>query len=154
MEFSFATKNDIQQLTELRIAYTKEDLGNISEADEKILAEKLPEYFAEHLNKDCIAFVARDEDTIAAVALLIIIEKPCSPKFINGLVGEVLSVYTRPEYRHQGLCSNLMKLLLDCARGKGLNKVELKATDDGYPVYKTVGFADAGGEYKAMVYKF
>lgn len=154
MEFTFATQKDIQQLTELRIAYTKEDLGSISEADEKTLTEKLPEYFAEHLNKDCIAFVARDEDTIAAVALLIIIEKPCSPKFINGLVGEVLSVYTRPEYRHQGLCSNLMKLLLDCAREKGLDKVELKATDDGYPVYKKVGFADAGSEYKAMVYKF
>ena len=154
MEFCCACKKDIPQLTKLRIAYLKEDLKTVSADEEKKLEEKLPVYFEEHLNKDCIAFVARDGDEIAAVVLLVVIEKPASPNFINGLVGEVLSVYTKPEYRHQGLCSNLMKLLLAYACEKGFNKVELKATEDGYPVYKKAGFVDAVNEYKAMIYKF
>ena len=35
------------------------------------------------------------------------------------------------EYRRQGLCLNLMKLLIESAKEKGLDKIQLKATEDG-----------------------
>lgn len=68
-----------------------------------------------------------------------VIEKPSNPNFINGLTGEVLSVYTRPEYRRQGLCLNLMKLLIECTKEKGLKKVELKDTEEGTRFIKRLG---------------
>ncbi len=154
MEFGYATKDDIKQLTELRIAYIKEDLKTVLDEDVRIMKKNIPLYFENHLNDDCFGFVAKDGKTVAAVALLLVVEKPASPNFINGLTGEVLSVYTRPEYRRQGLCLNLMKLLIESAREMGLDKVQLKATEDGYPVYKKAGFADCAGEYKEMVLKF
>ena len=151
MEFSNATKADINQLTELRIAYILEDQKTVSDEDMQSMKKSLPLYFEKHLNQDCFGFVARDGKTVAAVALLQIIEKPANPHFINGLVGEVLSVYTRPEYRRQGLCLNLMKLLIESGKEKGLDKIQLKATEDGYPVYKKTGFVDSESEYKEMV---
>jgi len=154
MEFGYGKKSDIEQLSELRIAYILEDLGAVSDEDMKIMKETLPEYFEKHLNEDCFAFVARDGDLIVSVALLQVIEKPANPHFIHGLVGTVLSVYTRPEYRRQGLCLNLIKLLLEAAREKGLDKVNLSATEDGYPVYKKAGFVDCESDYREMVFKF
>lgn len=120
----------------------------------QIMKKSLPLYFEKHLNQDCFGFVARDGKTIAAVALLQVIEKPANPHFINGLIGEVLSVYTRPEYRRQGLCLNLMKLLIEGAKEKGLDKIQLKTTEDGYLVYKKAGFVDSESDYKEMVLKF
>lgn len=154
MEFGYATKEEIDQLTELRIAYILEDQKRVSADHMQIMKETIPLYFGKHLNKDCFGFVARDGKTVAAVALLQVIEKPANPNFINGLVGEVLSVYTRPDYRRQGLCLNLMKLLIEHAKEKGLDKLQLKATEDGYPVYKKAGFLNSESKYKEMVLKF
>lgn len=150
MEFGYATKADINQLTELRIAYILEDQKTVSDEDMQIMKKSLPLYFEKHLNQDCFAFVARDGKNVVAVALLQVIEKPANPHFINGLVGEVLSVYTRVEYRRQGLCLNLMKLLIESAKEKGLDKIQLKATEDGYPVYKKASFVDSESDYREM----
>lgn len=153
MEFTVAEKKDIKQLTELRIAYIREDQKEISPDVEAKLKKQLPVYFENHLNKDIFAFVAKDGDLVAGVVMLLVIEKPANPNFIHGKTADVLSVYTRPEYRHQGICLNLVKLSQKFAAEKQIDKVELKATEDGYPVYKKAGFVDEKSLYKPMVFR-
>ena len=108
MEFTFADTKDISQLAELRIAYIREDQKEILPEAETILNEQLPVYFKNHLNKDIFAFVAKDGKIVAGVVMLLVIEKPANPNFIHGRTADILSVYTRPEYRHQGICLNLV----------------------------------------------
>ena len=60
------------------------------------------------LGKDLIAFVARDGGRLVATAYLLRIEKTANPSIRNGLVGEVLSVFTEKEYRGQGISTRLM----------------------------------------------
>ena len=58
------------------------------------MRKRLPIYFQTHLNKDLIAFIAKDDDRIVATTFLLVVDKPPNPHFINGRVGEVLNVYT------------------------------------------------------------
>ena len=62
----------------------------------------------------------------------------------------MLNVYTRPDCRRKGYARQVMKALLADADKLGLSVVELKATDDGYPLYLSVGFKDDVSEYRHM----
>lgn len=150
MIFDKATMKDIGELTALRIAYLEEDSGEINGDTLLSIQNNLPDYFMRHLNKDLFAYVAREQHEIVSCALLLVVEKPMSPKFITGKTGTVLNVYTRPNYRCNGYAGKLMNMLLDDAAEKNLSIVELKATDDGYSLYKSLGFVDEVSGYHQM----
>lgn len=150
MIYSKATKEDITQLTELRIAYLTEDNGELNAKDFEIMKRDLPNYFTRNLNNSIFGYVARHGREIIACALLLVIEKPMSPAFITGKTGTVLNVYTKPKYRHNGHARHLMKMLMDDASNMGLSVVELKATEDGYQLYKSLGFNDTISKYHQM----
>ena len=62
----------------------------------------------------------------------------------------MLNVYTRPSHRRKGYAKAVMEALLAGAREKALSVVELKATENGYPLYRSVGFRDDDSGYRAM----
>ena len=148
--FDMACKEDISELIRLRIAYMIDDFGSISEYERTCMEEQLPGYFDRRLGKELIAFVARAEGRLVAAAYLLIIEKPANPFLPNGLDGEVLSVFTENEYRGQGICTQLMKNMIEYAKEKRLCRIDLMATEEGYPVYKNVGFEDKTQKYLDM----
>ena len=150
MTFELAALNDIKELTDLRIAYFEEDSGIMKKEISFAIQSALPDYFKKHLNNDLIVYAARNEIGIAACAFLLIVEKPMSPAFITGKTGIVLNVYTRPEYRHNGYARTLINMLLDDAAERELSVVELKATEDGYNLYKSAGFTDVVSKYHQM----
>ena len=89
-----------------------------------------------------------------SVAYLHIIEMPANSALLNGLYGEVLSVYTEPDYRGKGICTKLMNTLIEYGKTIGLGRIDLSATDEGYPIYAKVGFKDKEHRYRDMRYKF
>ena len=141
---------DVDALVELRLDYLREDHGALDERDARAIREALPGYFRAHLGRDLFAYVAREGEAIAACALLLVVEKPMSPAFINGRTGMVLNVYTRPACRRRGYGKMIMEALLRDAREMALSVVELKATDAGYPLDRAVGFEDDGAKYRGM----
>lgn len=152
--FDVATKEDINELIRLRIAYMIDDFGSVSEYEKECMEKQLPDYFNRKLGDELIAFVAKDDDRIVSVAYLHIIEIPANSILLNGLYGEVLSVYTEPYYRGKGLCTQLIKNLVEYGKKYGLGRIDLSATKDGYPVYKKVGFVDKEKRYTDMRYNF
>lgn len=150
MFYNKAATEDIEQLTELRIAYLIEDNGKLEGDDLEIIKRNLPAYFLRNLNKNIFGYVVRDGKDIIACALLLVIEKPLSPAFITGKTGTVLNVYTKVEYRHHGYARKVMNMLMDDAVAMGLSVVELKATESGYPLYKSLGFQDTVSKYHLM----
>lgn len=152
MVFEKAVSYDIPELVKLRIRYLLEDNGEI---DQSVLAEitdNLPGYFQRHLNEDLFVYVCRDWGVIVSCCFLCITEKPSNPSFISGRTGTVMNVYTEPEYREMGLARRLMKMLLDEAVNMKLDFVELKATESGYKMYKSLGFEDTVSRYHNMKY--
>ena len=150
MIFEKASNQDISKLTNLRIAYLQEDLGDISDEDLSLLQKSLPTYLEQHLNQDLMVYVAREADEIVACAFLLMVEKPMSPAFITGNTGTVLNVYTKPEHRHKGYAKQLMTMMIEDAKVSGVSVIELKATEDGYGLYKSIGFEDVTGRYRNM----
>ncbi len=152
--FCEASKDDIEQLVRLRIAYMIDDFGGVSDHEKECMEKQLPDYFNRKLGDELIAFVAKDEERIVSVAYLHIIEMPANSILLNGLYGEVLSVYTEPEYRGKGLCTKLIQNLVDYGKKRGLGRVDLSATKEGYPIYAKVGFVDKEQRYTDMRYRY
>ena len=148
--FDTANNKDISELTRLRIAYIMDDYGSISEDDQHAMEVQLPNYFERKLGKDLIAFVARADGQMVATAYILIIEKPANPSMQNGLVGEVLSVFTEKEYRGQGISTRLMNDVVSYAKENRLCYIDLKATEEGYSLYKKIGFEERNQKYKDM----
>ena len=154
IEYGVATKEDIDDLIRLRIAYMNDDFGSVSDHERKCMEAQLPNYFQRKLGTELVAFVAKDKDRIVSVAYLHIIEMPANSILLNGLCGEVLNVYTEPEYRGHGLCTKLMLNLIECGKNRGLGRIDLSATDEGYPIYSRLGFKEKESKYKDMRYRF
>ncbi|MBR3018420.1 MAG: GNAT family N-acetyltransferase [Clostridia bacterium] len=152
MIFEKAKAEDIADLVKLRIDYLLEDYGDIPSDQLSVISDRLPAYFQCHLNRDLIAFVCRDGDIFVACCFLYVSEKPPNPAFPHGKIGTVLNVYTKPAYRRRGIAGKLMKALLSEAEEMGLDFVELKATDAGYPLYRSLGFKDVSSKYHSMKY--
>lgn len=152
--FCEASKDDIEQLIRLRIAYMIDDFGGISDHEKECMEKQLPDYFDRKLGDELIAFVAKEGNRIVSVAYLHIIEMPANSILLNGLYGEVLSVYTEPEYRGKGLCTQLIRNLVDYGKKRGLGRVDLSATKEGYPIYAKVGFVDKEQRYMDMRYRY
>lgn len=150
MFFEKASIDDLDSLVKLRILYLSEDYGEISEDNLNQICEKLPDYYHKHLNNDLFVYVCRDESDIVSCCFLYVSEKPSNPTFINGRIGTVLNVYTKPEYRKRGFAGELLKLLISDSEKMKLDYVELKATDSGYNLYKSIGFEDVVSRYHNM----
>jgi len=150
MLFCKAQIEHTNQLVQLRLDYLAEDHGSLSPQESEQIASKLPEYFKKHLNNDLFVYICCSGDEIVSCVFLLVTEKPANPDFLNGKTGSLLNVYTKPEHRHNGYAKRLLEMMLDDARAMCLDFVELKATDDGYGLYKKVGFKDAVSKYHNM----
>ena len=152
--FDEATKEDIDELIKLRIAYMIDDFGSVTDHEKECMETQLKDYFDRKLGDELIVFAARDGKRIVSVAYLHIIEMPANSILLNGLYADVLSVYTEPEYRGQGLCTKLMEMLVEYGKKRGLGRIDLSATEKGYPIYKKIGFEDTEHRYTDMRLKF
>ena len=152
--YSLATKEDINELIRLRIAYILEEGETLSDDKLFIITHQLTDYFHCKLENELIAFVAKYHDQVIATAYLHIIEMPANASLLNGRYGKVLSVYTDQHYRGVGICSHLMEMLVNYGKTAGLGKIDLSDTNYGYPVYKKVGFKNKDQKYIDMRYTY
>ena len=156
--FGEATKDDIDELIRMRIAYMKDDFGSVSEHEKECMENQLRDYFGRKLGTELVAFVAKDveknTEKIVSVACLHIIEMPANSVLLNGFYGTVLSVFTENEYRGKGLCTKLMQNLIAYGKERGLGRIDLSATNDGYRIYEKLGFKEKDNRYREMRYKF
>lgn len=145
-----AAKEDGRALQELRLAYLNEDYGTLSEDTTERIKSQLPGYFQAHLNEDLFAYIAKSNDEAVASVFLFISEKPANPSFITGKTGTILNVYTNPNYRRQGIAKQLMEMAIAHAKELGLSYLELQATKDGAPLYRSIGFETKVSHYEPM----
>ena len=150
MNVETAGIKDIDALVKMRLDYLHEDNGSLTDCDIAVIRKDLPDYFREHMDKDLFVYVIREKQAIVACAFLLTIAKPMSPSFINGKTGIVLNVFTCQPYRRRGYAKQIMEVLLEEAKRLELSVVELKSTEDGYPLYRSVGFVDGGSKYHMM----
>jgi GNAT superfamily N-acetyltransferase len=87
------------------------------------------------------AFVVdRPEAGLAACAVGTIEHRLGGPGDPSGLAGYVFSVATDPDMRRRGYSRACLTGLLDWFRERGVRKVDLRASADGEPLYRSLGF--------------
>jgi ribosomal protein S18 acetylase RimI-like enzyme len=64
------------------------------------------------------------------------------PNIINhsGKRGYILNVYVNRDARRQGLARRLLNTALDECRARGIHQVRLHASNEGRPLYESLGF--------------
>lgn len=77
---------------------------------------------------------------LAACVLGLIQQRLGGPANPTGLSGYVYNVATDPDQRRRGFSRACMTALLDWYRTRGITHVELKASPDGEPLYRSLGF--------------
>lgn len=62
----------------------------------------------------------------------------------TGKRAHIMNVYTRCEFRRTGVARRMMEQLLAQAKQRGVTIITLDATEDGRPLYETLGFISSG----------
>ena len=58
----------------------------------------------------------------------------------SGRKAYLMNIYTRPDYRRQGIARHMVDLLVGEARERGITAISLEATAMGMPLYESYGF--------------
>jgi len=99
------------------------------------------------LGRDLVAFVIDHPDRpggLACSAAGTVADRLPSPMNLTGRSGYVQWVATEPELRRRGAGRAVMRALLAWYGAAGVTVVELHATSDGEPLYRSLGFDDDG----------
>lgn len=145
---------DIPVLIELRLAYMHETHQDLDVAVFDKIAEQSKGYFQEHLRRDCVVYLAEDNDKAVGCVFFLLINKPASPLFITGKTGTLMNVYTLPEYRRMGIAEKLVSMTIEDGKAWDLSYIELRATECGYPLYKKLDFVEDKSIYMSMKLRF
>ena len=149
-----ATVENIDDIINLRIMYLVEYNKGLKDEIINELKINMKEYLKEHLNKDCFIEIAYNDNKIISSAILNIVKKVPSPRFLNGVFGELYGVYTNPNYRNKGIATNLVKRIIENTKNKNISFIQLGASEMGANIYIKCGFIYSNSEYKEMKYYF
>ncbi|MBQ5316989.1 MAG: GNAT family N-acetyltransferase [Oscillospiraceae bacterium] len=148
-----ATPSDIPDIINMRLGYMHETHNDLDDSVFDEIASKSAGYFQEHLNRDCVVYLALDGDTVAGCVFFLLINKPASPLFITGKTGTLMNVFTVSAYRRKGIAKHLVRMAIDDGKAWDLSYIELRSTNDGYPLYKSLDFVEDKSIYMSMKLK-
>jgi len=140
-----ATVNDSDILAKIRSIFMVEVAG-CSETERIEVENTNKIYFEKALADDSFAaWIALDDDKIVATSGLSFSVVPPAFKF-DGKLAYIMNMFTFPEYRNQGIGTELLKRVVEEAKNRGYKIIKLNATEMGRPLYEKYEFKDSHGE--------
>lgn len=136
-----ATLSDLDDLIRLRIEFAIA-LGGEREPEliERIKIQ-LRSYFTKSLPaRTSIWYLAKCNGTSVGAGGVMIREQPGNFANPGGIFGYVINMYTVPAFRKNGICGNILELLVKAGAHEGVMAFELHATEEGEPVYQKHDF--------------
>lgn len=118
------------------------DMGALPAADEAALAHASRVHLAAALAAGTYHgwLIEADGAVVAGGGAVL---RPLLPRpghLDGGIEAYVLNVYTEPAHRRAGLARALMRTVLAWCAERGIARVTLHASDEGRPLYETLGF--------------
>lgn len=97
------------------------------------------------------AFLAIDDGKEAGCGAVCLTEELPSPDNPTGKCGYLMNIYVRECCRQKGIGHLIVRHLINEAREAGCGKIYLETTEEGRPVYESLGFEDMEGMMKFAV---
>lgn len=143
---------DIPGMTAARIDYLTEMQGERSAQYKEELLQNLMQYFKQSIqDQHFFALQAEYEGIIVSYGGMILKKIPGDFNKSSYLEGEILNMYTPPEYRRKGYSSMILEHLLREAKSMGVSKVALHCSRAGEPLYRKYGFSDPVYPYLELI---
>lgn len=112
-------------------------------APDNSLHEANRRYYAEHTaDNSHVAVVASFDSIDCGCGGICFSEELPSPDNPNGRCAYLMNIYVREHFRNRGIAHRIIRHLLDIARKRCCGKIYLETTDEGRPVYLSLGFRD------------
>ena len=138
MEYRIATAKDIDLLMRSRLEMLKvvNGLPQDYQYDDVIVNESR-DYF---LNGDHITVLVIDNGEVIGCASMSFMRIMPTFSHPTGKRAHLMNVYTRSEYRRQGIARKMVEILIDETWKRGATEISLDATTMGRPLYVSLGF--------------
>lgn len=95
------------------------------------------------LSGDHLTVLAIDGDDVIGCASMSFIRIMPTFDHPTGKRAHLMNVYTRNEYRRQGIARRMVQLLIEESWKAGVTEISLDATESGRPLYESLGFTDS-----------
>ncbi len=138
-----ATISDIELLVEYRIIFLTEAQNNLAEEKNLVLKNSLREYLTKSLADDTfVSWIAEYDNKPVGFSGMVMREQPANIEIPQGNTAYILNMFTVSEFRKNGIASRLFAKLIEEARQRNADRIDLHATKDGEPIYRRFGFKE------------
>ena len=144
IKYRRATSADIDTLIDYRVRFLNELYRHPENEQTRILRESLQKYFSEAIpSNNFIAWLAEYDSKTLGTGGMVIWRMPGRYRGLEtGRLGYILNMYTVPEARRKGICTRLLKELINEAVRLDLKYLHLHTSEDGIDIYRKEGFAE------------
>jgi ribosomal protein S18 acetylase RimI-like enzyme len=132
-----ATDADLDMVINIRIEMLKV-VNSLSENAlfDNDFIDNTREYFSDSYQTTLLAV---DKEVIGCATICYIKVLPTFDH-PSGKRAHIMNVYTRKNYRRQGIALQMMKMIIEEAKQKGVTEISLDATELGRSLYEKCGF--------------
>lgn len=147
LTYKKATIDDLDILTDSRITVLRAANILSDDVDMSVVKEESHRYYQEALTNDThVAYLVFDGDDFVGAGGISFFK--VMPTYHNptGQKAYIMNMYTKPEYRRNGIAYKTLDLLIAEAKRKGITSISLEATEMGRPLYEKYGFVKMNDE--------
>ncbi len=133
----------VKDLTTL-MDWRKEVIRNVFgvEQEEKLI-DANHHYYSQHIaDGGHLAFIAEEDGVECGCGSLCLTEELPSPDNPSGRCAYLMNIYVREPFRNNGVAHQMVRHLIEEAKRRECGKIYLETTEDGKPVYSSLGFRD------------
>ena len=150
MNITKATESDLPILIQLRLevlraVYKLQDDFQLPEVETNTIA-----YLKDKFDSQATYIAYADNGEIAACGSICFYEVLPTCTNPSGRKARIMNMYTRPQYRKQGIAIKIVDQLVKEALSKGISYISLDATPAGKPLYEKYGFISSDSEMKLL----
>lgn len=147
LNYRRATMADLEILTETRIEVLRAANQLGSNVDMSEVKKQSFEYYQNALKNDThLAYLIFEDETFVGAGGISYYQ--VMPTYHNptGKKAYIMNMYTKPDYRRQGIAFKTLNLLVADAKARGITAISLEATDMGRSLYEKYGFVKMNDE--------
>ena len=141
------SENELSRVIKMRIdQLTEEYISSGRIVPEDVNLEKaLMDFYKKNMAAGTyVSWLAYDGDKIVGTSGMSFAEKPPYFTCPSGKLGILSSMYTAPDYRRQGIATELLDRVVKEAKAYGCGTIYITASDMGVKLYEAYGFKHNG----------